>query len=30
MPDRPVIDVLTAEDVAGILQVNRNTVYGLA
>jgi putative molybdopterin biosynthesis protein len=28
--DIPTIDVLTAEDVAAILQVNRNTVYGLA
>jgi putative molybdopterin biosynthesis protein len=30
MAGSPGIDVLTAQDVAAILQVNRNTVYGLA
>ncbi len=30
MAGDPRIDVLTAQDVAAILQVNRNTVYGLA
>ncbi|HUK77180.1 MAG TPA: helix-turn-helix transcriptional regulator [Thermoleophilia bacterium] len=30
MADTPQIDVLTAQEVASILQVSRNTVYGLA
>jgi putative molybdopterin biosynthesis protein len=30
MADIPQIDVLTAQEVASILQVNKNTVYGLA
>jgi putative molybdopterin biosynthesis protein len=30
MTGAPGLDVLTAQDVAAILQVNRNTVYGLA